>query len=144
MTALTQNRGDVGNQQGPLIRIPVEAGETIYKGGLVAIDADGYLMPAADTSGHIWVGVASEAADNSAGADGAVDCLVDIGGALINLTHAAGSQTQANVGDEVTVEDDQTVDVAANTTNDIACGRIIKLVSATVVTVKLYPFSTQS
>lgn len=144
MTALTANRGDIGNSPGPRVRIPVEAGEVIFRGAMVSIDADGFLMPSADTAGHIWVGVAQENVDNSAGADGAVDCLVDIGGALLTVTHAAGSQTQANVGDEVATEDDQSVDIPATTTNDIDCGRIIKVNSATEVVVALYPFSTQS
>ena len=144
MTALAKNRGDVGTALGATARMPIEAGETIYNGAIVCLDADGYVLPGADTAGFIFLGVAQEEMDNASGADGAEDVLVSIGGHLLTCVHAAGSQTQANVGDEATIEDDQTVDVAANTTNDIACGRILKVNSATEVVVMMYPFATQS
>lgn len=144
MTALAANRGDVGLDFGPTVRIGVVASDIIYRGALVSVNAAGFLKPAADAAGDIFVGVALEQADNSAGAAGDVDCLVGIGGGLITLAHTAGGQAQANIGDEVGTDDDQTVDAAAGLVNNIFCGRIIKVNSATSVVVALYPFSTQS
>lgn len=59
----------------------VEAGETIYQGGLVMIDNEGYAKPASDLANHSCVGFADEDVDNTSGADGAVKVRV-----LSNIT----------------------------------------------------------
>jgi len=126
MTALAADR-NTQSKIGGIQVYPVEAGETIYKGALVTVDADGYLMPAQDTAAHKVVGVADENVDNSAGADGAKSCRVVSGRAF---KFAASSITQAMVGEMMYVVDDQTFDDAVGT-NGIKAGRLVQYVSTT-------------
>lgn len=144
--ALSENAWDNYKPSGGLIvEFPVEAGEVIYRGALCSIDADGYLKPGEDVASTFCAGVALDNVDNSGGADGAKVCRVDVGGAMIKVTHEDGSMTQANVGDAVVMDDsDSQVTSAGTGTNDIPAGRIIAIVSATTVWVKLYPWGIVS
>lgn len=103
----------------------VAASTTIYKGGMVAVDADGWLIPAADSAGIAVVGVADETVDNSAGADGAKSCLVLNG--VIGMNAGSTAPTQANIGRSVVVEDDEAVTTAAAATNDIPAGTLMSI-----------------
>jgi len=100
--------------------------DIIYKGGLVAIDADGYACPAADTMGLRVVGIADEKVDNSAGSAGDKDVRVRQG-CLAKLV--ATSITQAMLGQIMYVADDQTFDAAS--TNLVPAGILVDYVSAT-------------
>lgn len=108
-------------KDGKMVALPVAAGALIELGNMAAIDtATGYLVPASDTTGLVVVGVASETADNSTGADGDVTARI-----LRNqsfLLENAGL-TQANVGQDVYVRDGVTV--AA--TGDVVAGRLLAL-----------------
>ncbi len=55
----------------------VAAATRIYKGGAVGLNATGYLVPY--VPGTLFVGLAYEEKDNSAGSAGAVICRVEIG-----------------------------------------------------------------
>ncbi len=96
---------------------PVTASTKIYGGTLVAI-ASGYAVPAGDTSGHVFVGVATDTVDNSSGANAALDVKVQRTG----LFQLAYSGTAPGIGDTVYAVDDNTVGVAATTTNDVKVG----------------------
>src|SRR3990172_5752227 len=126
MTALAADRQTQSRHTG-LQKYPVEAGEVIYKGAMVSVDDDGYLMPAQDTAAHRVVGVADEKVDNTGGADGAKDCRVVSGRAF---RFAASSITQAMLGDLMHVVDDQTFDEGAGT-NGVPCGRLVEFISTT-------------
>ncbi len=106
-------------------------GSTVcYTGGLVCIGADGYAIPAADTAGlRPCVGVAVAKADNSAGADGAIDVIVEYGGEF--LLNVGGGITVADVGAAAYVVDDQTVTDGGAATNDIYVGQIRQYVAGT-------------
>lgn len=58
-----------------LISRPVKAGVAIFAGHRLSIDANGFvkILAGADT---LFVGTAEEAADNTAGADGAISVLI--------------------------------------------------------------------
>ena len=127
MAALTANR-NTESKLGDLMIYPVEAGEHIYKGAIVSIDDDGYLMPGADTASHRCVGVADEEVDNTGGADGDLNCRVVSGR---KFRFAATSITQAMLGDAMFIVDDQTFDDAAGATNDVPCGRLVEFISTT-------------
>jgi len=133
MTALTEDR-NTQRKDGELIPLPVVADDCIYGGSLVAVNADGYLNPGSDTAGLIFAGVADARADNTGGAAGDITCNVRRRGCYLFAIAAA---TQANVGDVVYLVDDQTVGLAATTTNDIACGKIVEYYSATKVWVDI-------
>lgn len=110
--------------------LPVAASQTIYRGALLCMDADGYVIPAADTAGLAFVGVAAEFVDNSAGSDGDKEVVCEWG--QTEEVDASGlAQTQ--VGKLVVVSDDATVTDAAAATNDVACGRLVKFTSGTSV-----------
>lgn len=102
--------------------LKMKASTKIYAGSMVSvISGTGYAIPAADTASHVVQGRAEEQVDNSAGADGAKTIAVARGCFRYNNN---GSITVANVGQNATVVDDNTVGLAAQTTNDIVAGRI--------------------
>jgi hypothetical protein len=128
MAALTADR-KLEYTDGIEVGIPVDGGSTIYGGALVAVNAAGYAVPGADTAGLIFTGVAIEQKDNAAGADG--DLTVNVRRKGLVKCVMGTAITQANVGDAVCLKDDQTVDLAANLTNDIAAGTIAAYIDST-------------
>lgn len=126
---------DVRRQPGEVLSFVVKNDEVIYEGALVAIDSNGEAINAGDDSGATFAGVADETVDNS---DDGLEIKVRMGGVIDCV--AAFSAAAANVGDEVCLSDNQSVDLAANTTNDVYCGRIVEVVSASKVRVALRPF----
>ena len=135
MTALTEDK-QIELQDGVEKDFPVAASQKIFGGALVAVNADGYALEGSDTAGLIFQGVAMGQADNSFGANGAISVVVRRKG-LVKCVIAA--ITQANVGDKVYLVDDQTVGLAATTTNDILCGKIAGYVDATHCWVDIEP-----
>lgn len=127
MTALSADAQRASREPG-IRAYPVEAGEVIYKGAIVALDADGFLIPATNTAGLQVVGVAEEKADNTGGADGAIDVKVRSDRAF---KFTATSITQAMLGDMMYVVDDNTVDDVAGASNAIPVGRLVEFVSTT-------------
>ncbi len=127
MTGLTRDRA-TSYREGVEVDYPVAAGAKIYAGSLVCVNADGFAVPAADTSGYVFVGVALEQVDNSAGANGAKSLRVRREGVF---EFDAASIIQAMVGDPMYVVDDHTFDDAAGPTNDIKVGLLVKFASAT-------------
>lgn len=109
--------------------LPVSASTTIYKGTMVCLDADGYAVPAADTSGYSGVvGVALEGRNNSSGSDGATKVPI-ISGRVFRFT--ATSLAQTDVGQIMYVVDDQTIDDDPGSTNKIPAGFLVEFVSTT-------------
>ncbi len=125
MTALNADRS-LESRQGVILTLPVLAATKIYGGSLVAIDANGYAQPAADTTGLKVVGVAKEQVDNSNGASGDVTVKIERG--MFSFVGAA--LTIADRGKTVYVADDQTVQLAA-TANKIPAGTLIDIDGAT-------------
>lgn len=125
MAALTTDRITEFKEKG-YKSYPVKDATKIYAGSLVAIQADGHAVPAADAANLKVVGVAEETVDNSAGADGDKWVKVRYG---ILARFAASSITQAMVGRVMYVVDDQTFDEAVGT-NGIKAGRLVEYISA--------------
>jgi hypothetical protein len=134
MAAATADREAI-RSEGWLKAHPVAAAAKIYKGTLVCANATGWSQPAADTANFKFQGVSYEQADNTAGANGAIKCRVEKQGEY-QFVYGPGGGTQALVGKQVFVLDDSTVTDAA-TVNNIACGTIVELVSATVVRIRI-------
>jgi len=124
MTALTRDR-KTDLSLGDLLAIPVAAGETIYAGSLVCTNTQGYAVPAADTTGYTFEGVATERADNSDGSDGDLAVVVRRRGRY--RFACASSLGQAAMSGEVCVADDQTVADNSDVANAIACGRMDRI-----------------
>jgi hypothetical protein len=127
MSALTRDRA-TSYREGIEVEFPVAASTKIYAGSMACLNAGGYAVPAADTSGFRFAGVALEQADNSSGADGAK---------MVRLRRAGvfefdgANLTQAKVGEAMCVVDDQTFADAAGATNDVKAGVLVKYISAT-------------
>jgi len=122
--------------QGYIRPYKVAASTDILAGALVAVNAAGYAVNAADTASTKVVGIADKTSKNTAGAAGAKTVRVWATG-VIDL--ACASATQAWVGQKVYAVDNQTVALAATTTNDILVGVVTEFVSATKVFVALTP-----
>lgn len=133
MTAFTGKK-DVRYQQGTVLSFP-QAAVNILEGALVSVNAAGYLTNASDTANDLFIGVAEHGSDNSAGNAGDLEVRVRLGG-VVNAV-VGSTITIANVGDLVYAVDNQTVDLAAVTTNDIPVGRIIQFVGANAARVIL-------
>lgn len=93
-------------REGVEIEHPVAATALIYAGSLVAINASGYAVPAADTAGLVLAGLAMARADNSAGQNGDINVVVRTK-AVARLKGSSLAQSQ--VGRIVYVVDDETV-----------------------------------
>ncbi len=123
MTALAKDRNTLNKELGRVDTYRVAAGAVIFQGAMVCLDSAGFAIPAADTAGITRVvGWADELADNTGGAAGDISVKTRTGVALFEND---GTVVQATVGDIATVLDDQTVSIAATTTNDITAGTVI-------------------
>lgn len=98
------------------------AATKIEAGNLVAL-ASGYATHAADTAGHIVMGVAEETVDNSSGSAGDKSVIIRRRAQFKLKNHATNALAQANVGGSAYVADSQTVQTSA-ATNDIVAGQI--------------------
>lgn len=135
MTATTTDR-ETKRSDGKLKSIKMAAVK-IPKGVLVCINTSGYATNGADTASFLFAGVSYEQVDNSAGSAGDKEIRIDKMGEHL-FVYNGGDATQAIVGKEVYIVDNQTVDEDAGiTTNDIKCGVISEIVSATQVRVRI-------
>lgn len=108
----------------------------IPKGVLACINTTGYVTNGADTASFLFAGVSYEQVDNSAGSAGDKEIRIEKNGEHL-FAYGAGNATQASVSKEICITDNQTVDDAATTTNDIKCGVIAEVISATQVRVRI-------
>lgn len=127
MPALTKDRA-TPYRDGIELEFPVAANGRIYAGSLVCANSSGYAVPAADTAGYRFLGVALEQVDNTNGANGAKMVRVRRTGVF---EFDALSITQAMVGTSMYVVDDHTIDDASGPVNDIRVGLLVKYVSDT-------------
>ncbi len=132
MTALAQGY-DARRRDGALIAYPVAAGGHIFKGGLVAVAASGYAVPAADAAGLTFVGVAYEEGDNRGGAAGARTVRVLKSGVY---TYPKAGASPTDMGKAVFVVDDGTVSTAA-TGSTVAAGVVVGVPDAGHVCVRI-------
>ncbi len=128
--------------EGVDLSIPVDDGDKIYAGALTCFNADGYAVPGSDAANLVFAGISREYVDNSAGLDGAKNVTVRRRGLFKMLFATAISQ--ANVGDNVFIVDDQTVDLVANVTYKIFCGIIAAYIDATHAWVDIEPAIRQA
>lgn len=104
---------------------PVAAATILYAGAMVCRNAAGMFVPASDTAAlSAVVGRCAKTVDNSDGADGDVDAVLEIGVFGYDMHAALVAVADATLGVNVTVEDDHTVNIAGDTTNDIVAGRL--------------------
>lgn len=124
--AFSQDRA-TQQREGYEFAVPVAGSTVIYAGSIVAVNSSGYAVPASDTAGLKVLGMAIEQVDNSDGADGAKQVVIRRCRAFLLK---GSSLSQANVGGTVYAVDDETV-AASGTTNSIAVGKLLEIVSST-------------
>jgi hypothetical protein len=132
MAALTKDRRTPIKAQGTHRHHRRKLGAVeVFKGGIAAINAAGYLVPASDTAALVVVGIFEEHVDNRAGAAGDLEASY-ITGVEVELENAGGAIGQDDV--QAYVADDQSVTTAAVAANDIYVGPVTEF-TATKVTV---------
>ncbi len=141
MTALTEDKS-IQRTEGVQLAFPVAASEDIYGGALTCVNAAGYALEGSDTAGLIFEGVAMERKNNSSGSNGDLDVVLHRRGLFNVILDTA--ITQANVGDNVFLVDDQTVDLTANVSNNILCGIIAKYIDTTHAWIDIEPAIRQA
>jgi hypothetical protein len=132
MPACTSDRNTT-YREGLELEYPVKAATRIFAGSMVAVDSTGYAVPAGNTAGHKLVGVALEQANNSSGGNG--DSYIRVRTAGV-FGFGATSISQANVGADMYVVDDQTFD-DVDPGQGVKCGKLVKYSSATMGWIKI-------
>lgn len=127
---------DPGQQDGVIYAFPVAAVKLVA-GAAVNINTSGFIKNAADAASEIFAGVMDKTVDNAAGAAGAKKGRV-IRQGVFDFAFS-GTANQAAVGQKCYAVDNQTVALAATTTNDVLVGRIVEFVSASKVRVQITP-----
>jgi len=103
---------------------PVAASTKIYKGSLVALNA-GYAVPASTATGLVALGRARDTVDNSAGLAGAKSVEVDPGTFRWANSSSTDEITQAEVGSDCYIVDDQTVAKTSGTNTRSVAGKVV-------------------
>ncbi len=115
--------------EGRIITLGVAASTQIFAGTLVATNAAGYAVPAADAAGLKVIGRANQAVDNTKGANGKLD--IEVQRTTFRYANSiAKPVTRVNIGKPVFVEDDSTV--ASDSTNKITAGVAVAIEDAGV------------
>lgn len=105
--------------------VALAATTTVFEGGMVAVNATGFMVPAGAAGAKRVIGVARDTYDNSAGDDG--DLLGDIerGCSQFDNSAAADAITNANIGRPCYAVDDHTVALTSNGGARIYAGIIV-------------------
>lgn len=134
MADITERKASTDRQDGLILSF-LQGAESIFEGALVAINAAGYAVNAGDDANAVVIGVADESVDNSGGAAGDLSIKVRRSGVFTFV--AAWSAAQADVNTLVYAVDNQSVDLAATTTNDVLVGRVVEVLSSSKVRVDI-------
>ncbi len=124
MAALTSNvqRSVVAGKPQRLVPLPVAAGQTIYNGALVCVDANDLAVAGIDAAGLVFMGIAYRGFDNALGSDG--DALTKQRVAEIDVATIASYAIQGSIpkaGQRAFLVDDNTVS-ADPTANNVDIG----------------------
>ena len=141
MTVLSEDK-QIELQDGVEKDFSMAASEKIFGGALSCVNAAGYALEGSDTSGLIFQGVAMNQADNTDGSNGDISVVLKRHGLVKVIMDTA--ITIANVGDNVFLVDDQTVDLVANVSNNIFCGIIAGYIDTTHAWIDMAPAIQQA
>jgi hypothetical protein len=115
-------------KDGKLRSLPVAAGKYIYAGALVVNSATGFAEPGLTAANVTAVGRAEQYADNTLGADGAINVQVRRGIFAFANSTGADAISRANIGQTCYVVDDETVALtgapSSGTNTRSAAGRV--------------------
>ena len=113
MSALTEDR-NTPYKDGELLSFKVAANVKCFAGGIAVLEG-GYCRPGKIGAGLVYIGRFEQQVDNSGGAAGAKAVMVRRGKAFLFDNSTANPITQADLGQDCYIEDDQTVAKSAGT-----------------------------
>jgi len=141
MTALTEDK-QIELQDGVEKAFLVAGSQKIFGGALTCVNAAGYALEGSDTAGLIFQGISMEQKDNSSGSNGDLSIVLRRRGLIKVIMDTA--ITIANIGDNVFLVDDQTVDLSGNVSNNIFCGIIAGYIDTTHAWIDIEPAIRQA
>lgn len=141
MTVLAEDK-QIEYREGVELEFEMAASEKVFGGALACVNANGYCLECSDTADLIFQGWATEQVDNSDGSDGDLTIVLRRRGLVKVILDTA--ITIANVGDNVFLVDDQTVDLTANVTHNIFCGIIAGYIDTTHAWIDIEPAIRQA
>lgn len=115
----------------------VENTTVIFAGALVGISSAGFATNWADTTGHVFAGLAEDAATGDTAASPAVEVSINTSGPIVKNVAVTGSTGQTDVGVLVFATDSNTYDISA-TSNVKAVGAVTRYYSGTNCDVRLF------
>lgn len=107
-------------KDGQYLSLPLAAGVLAEGGRLAARNNEGYLVPAADAANYKVVGVFWDTVDNQDGQNGEAFVLVHRNKLFLFENSSTNPVTLAHVGEDVYVEDEQTVSASPGTNSIVA------------------------
>lgn len=107
-------------KDGELIVLLVATAVAIGAGKMVAVNASGYAIEAADAAGQKVMGRAETAVDNASGANGAISVNVRRKKAFKYKNSGTNAVAVAHIGTNIYVKDSETVSSAGGTNNIVA------------------------
>ena len=108
---------------GDLLEQPVAASAVIHAGALVVANASGYVAPGSTATPLTALGRAEEAVDNTGGSNGDVKARIRRGKAFRFANDGANAVTQAHLGKDCYIVDDQTV--SSDNTGRSVAGKVL-------------------
>lgn len=114
------------------ISYPVQASAHLYEGTFVFTDAYGYADDDIDSDANKFGGIAIQEADNSSGADGAIEVECWRTG-IFEWTHSG--LTQADINKKVYASDNNTITLTSS--SNVLIGEIVRYVSSTKVLIAI-------
>ena len=129
MSALAATR-IVPEKAGVTSYVPLAAGAKIHHGALVVMDA-GFAKPGYTAVGLVALGIAEDSVDNTGGTAGAKRVEVKRG-CYAFATLAGDDVTEADIGKDAFVVDDQTVARTSATNTRSIAGKVIDVDAAGV------------
>jgi hypothetical protein len=126
MTALSADR-NTPQALGDIQSYPMLAAALAYAGGIAVLDASGWCKPAVTATGLICVGRFDERVDNSDGDNGDLSARVRAGTFRFANSADADEITQAEIGDNCYLVDDQTVAKTDGSSTRSKAGRIMQV-----------------
>lgn len=89
----------LGTSDGDVAKFPVAASTTIAQGDMVCLNTSGFVVLPSGGTGEIFLGVAQEAGNNSAGANGALSVEVAIGSFKLTERTVTGTGGSSVIAD---------------------------------------------
>jgi hypothetical protein len=123
--ALTKDKATL-QKDGGLVVVSLKAAANIHGGALVVIDA-GYAIQATTKTGLKFVGIAEQAVDNTAGANGDKTVEVRRERVFFAKNSAGDPIAQADLFNQCYLVDDETVAKTNGTSTRSLAGRIIQV-----------------